>query len=230
MTASVAQNDGTPFQLSWLPFTNQDSFSSSVRFNLHSSSISQAKRRGLTGPHLLSPTTSYRQDGDVFKPFCREDEPISHIKTSSRHLNINCTDNKVSAEVEANPHPNTSSTPDNKYESTTNACSGLFDFIRRKKTKQYRCSRCGFTHSNFVKANKGSSGSQTRQKSRSKSVNMSHKIVIVCQNCGKRSYNHSPLLLETSYNRSMTWPLPLERITEDDAEDLKFEKKFFPKS
>ena len=107
---------------------------------------------------------------------------------------------------------------------SSDPCSGLTDFIRRKNKKQFLCVRCGSTHSNCVKAKNQASpiAKQLRhfRSSRilSASSATSKKVIIICPNCGKRSHSSAIRDQDVNFYRSLTWPLPLERIVEDEAE------------
>ena len=104
--------------------------------------------------------------------------------------------------------------------SAQDPCVGLTDYIRTKDKKRFVCGRCGSTHSNCVKAKRqiNTRELQLRKQrlSRSRSVNSTSnkKTISICPNCGKRS--HTSAIGEIDFYRSLTWPVPLERIVEDE--------------
>ena len=105
-------------------------------------------------------------------------------------------------------------------------CAGLKEFIRRKDRKEFLCSRCGWTHSNCVRTGntmgRGSANRKSRlNRSQSWLPNSPRRVIVICPNCGKRSHSPAdgdrPRAFENF--RSMSWPLPLERIVEDTSEE-----------
>ena len=251
MAASVARNKNTSFLPPWASINSTSSISRTTQgcaigfdgfspaLALHTSNFDAPSHVPSTNQNRNYVSKSLElQKEDAFS-----DDAIPHSnvdnsfkKTMSNHQNSGQVRNEKSSNQDDND-----GLKDQNQEQTdlsNDSCPGLFDYIRRrKKLKPHRCSRCGLTHSNFVKANKASSTNRSYARllriSLSNSCTTNNKVIVICQNCGKRSYTQSTFsrqLLHPSFSRSMTWPLPLEQIVEDDTEDCRVDKNFFLKS
>jgi len=152
---------------------------------------------------------------------------ISFDESSQQIINAQTTDDtETERKQDASSFQNRSFTnhKNNSVSDSCDPCSGLTDFIRRKGKKQFLCLRCGSKHSNCVKA-KNQASSVAKQlrnfrlsRIRSVSSAISKKVIVICPNCGKRSHSSAIRDQEVNFYRSLTWPLPLEKIIEDEAE------------